>query len=69
MAHCLLPGQQQDASPGRHSLVHVESQGDVLVLGEEKDQKVVTGLALLDGRIQADLITKRQQGLAEVDAS
>lgn len=38
-------------SSGIHSLVHVESQGNVLILGEEKYQEVVTGLALLDGRI------------------
>lgn len=54
-------------SPRRHSLIHVESQGDVLILGEEEDQEVVTGLALLDGRIQADLVSKSQQGLAPVD--
>lgn len=44
----------------RHSLIHVESQGDVLILGEEEDQEVVTSLALLDGRIQTDL--KRTSG-------
>lgn len=40
----------------RRLLIHVESQRDVLILGEEEDQEVVTGLALLDGRIQADLV-------------
>lgn len=39
-----------------HSLAHVEGQGDVLILGEEEDQEVVTGLALLNRWIQADLI-------------
>lgn len=43
-------------SPDTHSLVHVESQGDVLILGEKKDQEVVTRLALLDGWVQADLV-------------
>lgn len=47
----LLPGQWKDMSSETHSLVHVESQGDVLILGEEEDQEVVTGLALLDGGI------------------
>lgn len=37
------------------SLVHVEGQGDVLVLGEEQDQEVVAGLALLYRGVQADL--------------
>lgn len=31
---CLLPGHGK-ISPERHSLIHVESQGDVLILGEE----------------------------------
>ena len=50
----------------RHSLIHVESQGDVLILGEEEDQEVVTSLALFDGRIQADL--KRTSGHGRVEA-
>lgn len=45
-------------NPGKHLLIHVERQGDVLILREEEDQKVVTGLTLLDGGIQADLIGK-----------
>lgn len=58
----------QAMSPERHSLIHVESQRNVLILGEEKDQEVVTGLALLDGGIQADLARKSRQGLAPGDA-
>lgn len=37
------------------SLIHVEGQGDVLILGEEQDQEVVAGLALLYRGVQADL--------------
>lgn len=59
---------QAGAGMREHSLIHVESQGDVLILGEEEDQEVVTGLALLDGGIQADLVRKSQQGLALVEA-
>lgn len=58
----------QAMSPERHSLVHVESQRNVLILGEEKNQEVITGLALLDGGIQADLARKSRQGLASGDA-
>lgn len=42
-----------------HSLAHVEGEADVLFLGEEQDEKVITSLTLLDGRIQTDLL--RQQ--------
>lgn len=49
-----LLGQPQETSSVRRLLVHVESQGDILILGEEEDQEVVPGLALLDGGIQAD---------------
>ena len=38
-----------------YSLAHVESEADVLFLGEEQDEKVITCLTLLDGRIQTDL--------------
>lgn len=48
-----------------HSLIHVESQGDVLILGEEEDQEVVPSLALLDGGIQADLIRTSGQDYVE----
>lgn len=47
----LLPGQWEDMNSRTYSLIHVESQRDVLILGEEEDQEVVTGLALLDGGI------------------
>lgn len=53
----------------RHSLIHVESQGDVLILGEEEDQEVVTSLALLDGRIQADLKRTSGHGCVEAQAT
>lgn len=39
----------------RNSLVHVEGQRDVLILGEEQDKEVVAGLALLYRGVQADL--------------
>ena len=44
----------------RNSLVHVEGQGDVLILGEEQDKEVVAGLALLYRGVQADLKEKRR---------
>lgn len=43
----------------QNSLIHVEGQGDVLILGEEQDKEVVAGLALLYRGIQADL--KREE--------
>lgn len=43
----------------RHSLAHVQGEVDVLLLGEEQDEEVVTCLTLLDGRIQADLLVNR----------
>lgn len=43
----------------RNSLVHVEGQRDVLILGEEQDKEVVAGLALLYRGVQADL--KREE--------
>lgn len=68
----LLPPSQLPTAPGsregvvkevawqeRNSLVHVEGQGDILILGEEEDQEVVAGLALLYRGIQADL--KREE--------
>lgn len=39
-----------------YSLVHVEGEADVLLLGEEQNEEVITCLTLLDGRIQADLL-------------
>lgn len=43
----------------RRSLAHVQGEADVLLLGEEQDEEVVTCLTLLDGRIQADLLANR----------
>ena len=57
------PGQGQP-----HSLVHVERQGDVLVLGEEQDEEVVASLTLLDGGVQADLRGKDRPGSAPARA-
>lgn len=61
----LPPSSPQPPDPGRgpkgaawqerNSLVHVEGQGDVLILGEEQDKEVVAGLALLYRGVQADL--------------
>lgn len=42
----------------QNSLVHVEGQRDVLILGEEQDEEVVAGLALFYGGVQADLKTE-----------
>ena len=67
-----LPPSQLPAAPGsgqgvkegarqeQNALVHVEGQGDVLILGEEQDKEVVAGLALLYRGVQADL--KREEG-------
>lgn len=38
-----------------YSLAHVEGEAEFLFLGEEQDEKVITRLTLLDGRIQTDL--------------
>lgn len=38
-----------------NSLAHVEGEVDVLFFGEEQNEKVITCLTLLDGRIQTDL--------------
>lgn len=40
-----------------YSLAHVEGEVDVLLLGEEQDEEVITCLTLLDGRVQTDLLT------------
>lgn len=40
-----------------YSLAHVEGEVDVLFLGEEQDEEVITCLTLLDGRVQTDLLT------------
>ena len=45
----------------RDSLAHVEGEAEVLLLGEEQDEEVVPRLALLDGRVQADLWTKKKK--------
>ena len=39
----------------KYSLAHVEGEVDVLFLGEEQNQKVITRLTLFDWRIQTDL--------------
>lgn len=39
-----------------YSLAHVEGEVDVLLLGEEQDEEVITCLTLLDGRVQTDLL-------------
>ncbi len=44
-----------------YSLVHVEGEVDVLFLGEEQNEKVITCLTLLDGGIQTDLLRKKQR--------
>ena len=41
--------------PPSYSLAHVEGEIDVLFFREEQNEKVITRLALLDGRIQTDL--------------
>jgi hypothetical protein len=41
----------------RDSLAHVEGEAEVLLFGKEQDEEVVSRLALLDGRVQADLLT------------
>lgn len=40
-----------------YSLAHVEGEVDVLLLGEEQDEEVITCLTLLDRRVQTDLLT------------
>lgn len=39
-----------------YSLAHIEGETDVLLLGEEQNEKVITCLTLLDRRIQTDLL-------------
>jgi len=41
-----------------HSLVHVESEADVLFFGEQKNEKMVAGLTLFNGWVQTDLKEK-----------
>lgn len=43
----------------RHSLAHVESEADVLLLREEQYEEVITCLTLLDRRIQTDLLKQK----------
>lgn len=43
-----------------YSLAHVEGEVDVLLLGEEQNEKVITCLTLLDGRIQTDLLRQHK---------
>lgn len=43
------------------SLAQAEGEVDVLLLGKEQDEEVITRLTLLDGRIQADLLRNRTQ--------
>lgn len=47
--------ERPDQGHNTHSLAHVEGEAEVLLLGEEQDEEVVARLALLDGRVQADL--------------
>lgn len=42
-------------SAALHSLAHVEGEVDVLLLGEQQNEKVIARLTLFDGRIQTDL--------------
>lgn len=44
-----------------YSLAHVESEVDVLFLGEEQNEEVITRLTLLDGWIQTDLLRQYQR--------
>lgn len=39
-----------------YSLAHIEGEVDVLLLGEQQNEKVITCLTLFDGRIQTDLL-------------
>lgn len=39
-----------------YSLAHIEGEVDVLLLGEQQNEKVITRLTLFDGRIQTDLL-------------
>lgn len=43
-----------------HSLAHVEGEADVLFLGEEQNEEVITCLTLLDGGIQTDLFRQHE---------
>lgn len=47
----------------RYSLAHVESEADVLLLGEEQYEEVITCLTLLDRRIQADLLKQQNKSV------
>lgn len=48
-------------SASSYSLAHVESEVDVLLLGEEQNEKVIPRLTLLDGRIQTDLLRRQKE--------
>lgn len=43
-----------------YSLAHVEGEVDVLLLGEQQNEKVITCLALFDGRVQTDLVRQKK---------
>lgn len=44
-----------------YSLAHVEGEVDVLLLGEQQNEKVITCLALFDGRVQTDLVRQKKE--------
>lgn len=44
-----------------YSLAHVEGEVDVLLLGEQQNEKVITCLALFDGRVQTDLVRQKTE--------
>lgn len=47
-----------------YSLAHVEGEVDVLLLGEQQNEKVITCLALFDGRVQTDLVRQTKKDRA-----
>lgn len=62
-----LAGLQHDSLflAALHSLAHVEGQVDVLLLGEQQNEKVIARLTLFDGRIQADLFRHNKSARGE----
>lgn len=65
MAHIahgdMLPEKNTASFTVTYSLAHVEGEAEVLFLGEKQDEKVITRLTLLDGRIQTYLYFKKRQ--------
>lgn len=52
--------QHNVALAAQYSLAHIEGEVDVLLLGEQQNEKVITCLTLFDGRVQTDLMRQNK---------